>query len=140
MAMFGAINDLFGATIVRAKDIRILVVNCGVLNATPSLSSTQEGARQNTDLELREEYMEASGKTLERFGNTSSGSVWNELTYRQLEKSRGAIGFGSSPSAQLPQVLITQLDKMTRTAQINVLGPSGRARPERNCDVSGNIN
>ncbi|CAN6725109.1 unnamed protein product [Malus baccata var. baccata] len=40
MAMFGAINDLFGATIVRAKDIRILVVNCGVLNATPSLSST----------------------------------------------------------------------------------------------------
>ncbi|KAM1989488.1 hypothetical protein ACFX15_030842 [Malus domestica] len=39
LVMFGAINDLFGATKVRPKDIRILVVNCGVLNTTSSLSS-----------------------------------------------------------------------------------------------------
>lgn len=39
MVMFGAINDLFRATKIRPKDIRILVVNCGVLNTTPSLSS-----------------------------------------------------------------------------------------------------
>jgi 3-ketoacyl-CoA synthase len=37
--MFGAINDLLAATKIRPKDIRILVVNCGVLNTTPSLSS-----------------------------------------------------------------------------------------------------
>jgi 3-ketoacyl-CoA synthase len=37
--MFGAINDLLAATKIRPKDIRILVVNCGFLNTTPSLSS-----------------------------------------------------------------------------------------------------
>jgi len=39
MVMFGAINDVLAATKVKAKDIRILIVNCGILNTTPSLSS-----------------------------------------------------------------------------------------------------
>ncbi|KAK7246502.1 hypothetical protein RIF29_41371 [Crotalaria pallida] len=39
MVMFGAINDLLAATKVKAKDIKILVVNCGILNTTPSISS-----------------------------------------------------------------------------------------------------
>lgn len=39
MVMFGAINEVFSTTKVRPKDIGILVVNCGVLNTTPSLSS-----------------------------------------------------------------------------------------------------
>uniref|UniRef100_A0A803QR95 3-ketoacyl-CoA synthase n=1 Tax=Cannabis sativa TaxID=3483 RepID=A0A803QR95_CANSA len=39
MVMFGAINELFAKTKIRPKDIGILVVNCGVLNTTPSLSS-----------------------------------------------------------------------------------------------------
>ena len=39
MVMFGAVKDLLAATKVRPKDIRILVVNCGILNTTPSLSS-----------------------------------------------------------------------------------------------------
>lgn len=37
--MFGAINELLAATKIKPKDIGILVVNCGVLNTTPSLSS-----------------------------------------------------------------------------------------------------
>ncbi|KAL4614161.1 hypothetical protein ACB092_07G034200 [Castanea dentata] len=37
--MFGAIKDLFAATKIKPKDIRILVVNSGLLNTTPSLSS-----------------------------------------------------------------------------------------------------
>ncbi|XP_061375575.1 3-ketoacyl-CoA synthase 15-like [Gastrolobium bilobum] len=39
MVMFGAIKDLLAVTKVKPKDIRILVVNCGILNTTPSLSS-----------------------------------------------------------------------------------------------------
>ncbi|KAF5725978.1 3-ketoacyl-CoA synthase 15-like [Tripterygium wilfordii] len=39
MMMFGAIDDLLSATKIRPKDIKILVVNCGILNTTPSLSS-----------------------------------------------------------------------------------------------------
>lgn len=33
------------------------------------------------NLDLTDEYMEASWKTLERFGNTSSSSIWYELAY-----------------------------------------------------------
>ncbi|KAJ7962239.1 3-ketoacyl-CoA synthase [Quillaja saponaria] len=39
MVMFAVINDLLATTKIAPKDIRILVVNCGVLNTTPSLSS-----------------------------------------------------------------------------------------------------
>ncbi|KAK7412350.1 hypothetical protein VNO78_03805 [Psophocarpus tetragonolobus] len=39
MVMFGAIKDLLAATKVKPKNIRILIVNCGILNTTPSLSS-----------------------------------------------------------------------------------------------------
>lgn len=37
--MFGAADELFATTGIRPKDIRILIVNCGVLNTTPSLSA-----------------------------------------------------------------------------------------------------
>lgn len=39
MLMFGAVDDLLAATRIRPKDIKILVVNCGILNPTPSLSA-----------------------------------------------------------------------------------------------------
>ncbi|EEF32005.1 3-ketoacyl-CoA synthase 15 [Ricinus communis] len=39
MVIFGAVDDLLATTKVRTKDIRILVVNCGILNTTPSLSA-----------------------------------------------------------------------------------------------------
>jgi 3-ketoacyl-CoA synthase len=39
MVMFGAVDDLLAATKIRPKDIKILIVNCGILNTTPSLSS-----------------------------------------------------------------------------------------------------
>ncbi|KAI4335032.1 hypothetical protein L6164_013718 [Bauhinia variegata] len=39
VVMFGAIKDLLAATKVKPKDIRVLVVNCGILNITPSISS-----------------------------------------------------------------------------------------------------
>ncbi|RVW94121.1 3-ketoacyl-CoA synthase 10 [Vitis vinifera] len=39
MVMFGAVNELLAATKIKIKDIRILIVNCGILNTTPSLSA-----------------------------------------------------------------------------------------------------
>ncbi|CAN4116539.1 unnamed protein product [Withania somnifera] len=39
MVMFGAIDELFVKTGVKAKNIGILVVNCSLFNPTPSLSS-----------------------------------------------------------------------------------------------------
>lgn len=39
MVMFGAIKNLLAATKVKPKDIKILIVNCGILNTTPSISS-----------------------------------------------------------------------------------------------------
>ncbi|KAL6966821.1 3-ketoacyl-CoA synthase 2 [Sarracenia purpurea var. burkii] len=39
MVMFGAIDDLFTKTGVKAKDIRILIVNCILFNPTSSLSA-----------------------------------------------------------------------------------------------------
>lgn len=39
MVMFGAVNDLFAATKIRPNNISILIVSCGILNTTPSLSS-----------------------------------------------------------------------------------------------------
>lgn len=39
MVFFGAIDDLLAATKIRPNEINMLVVNCGVLNTTPSLSS-----------------------------------------------------------------------------------------------------
>ncbi|KAL5699721.1 very-long-chain 3-oxoacyl-CoA synthase [Ranunculus cassubicifolius] len=39
MVMFGAVDDLLASTRIKTKDIKILVVNCGTLNTTPSLSA-----------------------------------------------------------------------------------------------------
>ncbi|XP_027069990.1 3-ketoacyl-CoA synthase 15-like [Coffea arabica] len=39
MLMFGAVDNLLAATRISPKDIKILIVNCGVLNPTPSLSA-----------------------------------------------------------------------------------------------------
>ncbi|XP_057980651.1 3-ketoacyl-CoA synthase 15-like [Malania oleifera] len=39
IVMFGVVDDLLAATKIRPKDIGILVVNCGILNTTPSLSA-----------------------------------------------------------------------------------------------------
>ena len=39
MVMFGAVKELLAATKIKIKDIRILIVNCGILNTTPSLSA-----------------------------------------------------------------------------------------------------
>ncbi|KAK3006415.1 hypothetical protein RJ639_016681 [Escallonia herrerae] len=39
MLIFGAVDDILATTRIRPKDIKILIVNCGVLNTTPSLSA-----------------------------------------------------------------------------------------------------
>ena len=39
MVMFGALDELFNKTRVRAKDVGVLVVNCSIFNPTPSLSA-----------------------------------------------------------------------------------------------------
>ena len=39
IVMFSAVDDLIAATGIRPREIKILVVNCGVLNTTPSLSA-----------------------------------------------------------------------------------------------------
>ncbi|KAF5175396.1 3-ketoacyl-CoA synthase [Thalictrum thalictroides] len=39
LLMFGAVDDLLATTGIKTKDIKILVVNCGILNTTPSLSA-----------------------------------------------------------------------------------------------------
>ncbi|KAL9256823.1 3-ketoacyl-CoA synthase 10-like protein [Drosera capensis] len=37
------------------------------------------------NLDITDEYMKASRKTLERFGNTSSSSIWYELAYLEMQ-------------------------------------------------------
>lgn len=39
MLMFGAVDHLLATTRICPKDIKILIVNCGVLNPTPSLTA-----------------------------------------------------------------------------------------------------
>ncbi|GMH13406.1 hypothetical protein Nepgr_015247 [Nepenthes gracilis] len=39
MVIFGALDELFEKTRIRAKDVGILVVNCSIFNPTPSLSA-----------------------------------------------------------------------------------------------------
>ncbi|CAI9765998.1 unnamed protein product [Fraxinus pennsylvanica] len=39
MLMFGAVDDLLATTGFLIKDVKILIVNCGILNTTPSLSA-----------------------------------------------------------------------------------------------------
>ncbi|KAF8408649.1 hypothetical protein HHK36_004712 [Tetracentron sinense] len=39
MVMFGAVDDLLATTRVQLSDIKILIVNCSILNTTPSLSA-----------------------------------------------------------------------------------------------------
>lgn len=39
LVMFGAIDELFAKTSVKAKDVGILIVNCSLFNPTPSLSA-----------------------------------------------------------------------------------------------------
>ncbi|GAB2229727.1 hypothetical protein Droror1_Dr00013979 [Drosera rotundifolia] len=39
MVIFGALDELFQKTRIRAKDVGILVVNCSIFNPTPSLSA-----------------------------------------------------------------------------------------------------
>ncbi|KAL6585628.1 hypothetical protein OROMI_002272 [Orobanche minor] len=39
LLMYGATDELFSTTGLRPKDIKILIINCGVLNTTPSLSA-----------------------------------------------------------------------------------------------------
>ncbi|THG14101.1 3-ketoacyl-CoA synthase 15-like [Camellia sinensis] len=39
IVMFGAVDDVLASTRIQTKDIRILVVNCSILNTTPSLSA-----------------------------------------------------------------------------------------------------
>lgn len=64
-------------------------------------SSTEVLDEIQKDLKLTEENMEASRRTLECFGNTSSSSIWYELAYLEHKgkMKRGdkvwQIGFGS---------------------------------------------
>ena len=39
MLLFGAVDTILAATKIPIKDIKILIVNCGILNTTPSLSA-----------------------------------------------------------------------------------------------------
>ncbi|KAK4432746.1 3-ketoacyl-CoA synthase 10 [Sesamum alatum] len=55
-AMFATVDELFAATGIRSKDIRILVVNCGVLNTTPLSRHADQPLQaqpQNPELQSR---------------------------------------------------------------------------------------